>query len=100
MYISQAECFVQETKHRTVTRLQKDLFGIQEENRASNYVLCTIVAAIRFIKSDYDGFFHIRPEDDFGLTIILSYVIDMLILAKDDKELRRVVTGIEKHLEI
>lgn len=55
---------------------------------------------MKLTESDYYESLYIRPEVDDGLTIIITYVDDMLIVRKDDFEIARVSNGIEKHVEI
>lgn len=43
--------------------------------------------------------FNRGPEDDGGLNIIVAYVDEILIAGKDDTELLRAATDIEKHVE-
>lgn len=65
-----------------------------------NEALCTLVAGIEFVKSNFDKSLYIHLEEDTGLTVIVAYVDEVLIVSRDDSELHKVSVHIERHVKL
>lgn len=57
-----------------------------------------MLTALGFSKSNYDASLYTRMEDDGYLTILVSYVVEMLIVGNHEESMRLEASQIETQI--
>lgn len=89
IYMRQPEGFTRKGKERCVCRLLKSLYGLKQSPRQWNKRFDVFMHAQDFIRSSYDPCVYMKKVDNtaFGFIVLVLYVDDMLIAAKDKSEI-------------
>ncbi len=89
IYMRQPEGFMRKGKERCVCRLLKSLYGLKQSPRQWNKHFDVFMHAQDFIRSSYDPCVYMKKVDNtaFGFIVLVLYVDDMLIAAKDKSEI-------------
>ena len=100
IYMQQPEGFVALGKEDYVCQLKKSLYGLKQSPRQWYKKFDTFMTTHDFRRSSYDSCVYFRVCDDGSFVYLLLYVDDMLIAAKDQKEVRKVKAQLSSEFEM
>ncbi|OAE22853.1 hypothetical protein AXG93_4703s1030 [Marchantia polymorpha subsp. ruderalis] len=88
IYMKQTVGFEVKVKESLVCRLLKSLYGLKQAPRQWNMLFDEFMKAQGFLRSVYDPCVYMKKVNDetFNLIILVLYVDDMLILAKNQSD--------------
>ena len=89
IYMKQPEGYVKPGEEHLVCKLEKSLYGLKQSSRCWNKAFRECIEKIGFTQASADPCVFIRKEED-TLTIIGVHVDDLMILAQNISEMKRV----------
>ena len=89
IYMKQPEGYVKPGEEHLVCKLEKSLYGLKQSSRCWNKAFPECIEKIGFTQASADPCVFIRKEED-TLTIIGVHVDDLMILAQNISEMKRV----------
>lgn len=82
-------------------RLYKSLYGLKQSGRTWWLELGSVLAKIGFVRCDNDwGLYVLRNSDGSPAMVMLAYVDDLLVAAKNVNDIKRVFAYLNKHWRI
>ena len=98
--MQQPEGFVVSGKEDYVCLLKKSLYGLQQSPRQWYKRFDSFMTSHIFRRSSYDSYVYFKEVSDGSFAYLLLYVDDMLIAAKDMREIIKVQAQLSKEFEI
>ncbi|CAM6086082.1 unnamed protein product [Calypogeia fissa] len=91
IFMRQPQGFVRKGKEHLVCKLLRSLYGLKQSPRQWNKRFDTFMKSLGFIQSEYDCCLYKKKVKNgvFGFIILVLYVDDMLIAAKDKSEIAK-----------
>ncbi|CAM6117598.1 unnamed protein product [Calypogeia fissa] len=91
IFMRQPQGFVRKGKEHQVCKLLRSLYGLKQSPRQWNKRFDTFMKSLGFIQSEYDCCLYKKKVNNevFGFIILVLYVDDMLIAAKDKSEIAK-----------
>lgn len=83
-----------------VCLLQKSLYGLKQSPRQWNLRFDKFMKAQKFLRSEYDSCVYFKCYEEGKFVYLLLYVDDMLVVAKDMREVERVKLMLSKEFEM
>ena len=83
-----------------VCLLKKSLYGLKQSPRQCYKMFDSFMTTHDFKRSNYDSFVYLKMSDDGLFVYLLLYVDDMLIVANDKEEIRKVKVQLNKEFEM
>ena len=83
-----------------VCLLKKSLYGLKQSPRQCYKRFDSFMTTHDFKRSNYDSFVYLKMSDDGLFVYLLLYVDDMLIVANDKEEIRKVKVQLNKEFEM
>lgn len=95
LYVAQPEGFVKDGMKNKVIRLHKALYGLIPAAKACDKFMIKVLGALGFRRSFNDESPFIRDNCNGDLTIIVSFVYDMLLVGSSLDELHKIARQME-----
>ncbi|KAG9442249.1 hypothetical protein H6P81_018103 [Aristolochia fimbriata] len=100
IYMRQPEGFVVEGKEDHVCLLTKSLYDLKQSPRQWYKRFDSFMRKIGYFRSKYDNCVYFRKLDDGSFVYLLLYVDDMLIAAKEMKQINQLKTQLKGEFEM
>ena len=100
IYMRQPDGFVVEGKEDHVCLLKKSLYGLKQSPRQWYKRFYQFMLGHGFSRSDYDSCVYMKKVSDGSLVYLLLYVDDMLVVAKDMFEVKKVKEMLKGEFEM
>ena len=100
IYMQQPEGFVVSGKEDYVCLLKKSLYGLKQSPRQWYKRFDSFMTSHMFRRSSFDSCVYFKETGDGSFVYLLLYVDDMLIAAKDMREIRKVKAQLSKEFEM
>ena len=89
VYMKLPQGFENEKGERDVVKLKKSIYGLKQSPRCWNKKFVSVLLRMGFIQSDADPCLFIREEKSGERTLIDVFVDDLIIAARDVREIKR-----------
>ncbi|KAI3791603.1 hypothetical protein L2E82_05458 [Cichorium intybus] len=100
IFMQQPEGFVVPGKEDYVCKLKKSLYGLKQSPRQWYKRFDSFMTSHKFSKCTYDSCVYFKKGDDGSKIYLLLYVDDMLIAAKDMKEIQKLKDQLKADFEM
>ena len=98
--MQQPKVFIVLGREDYVCLLKKSLYGLKQSPRQCYKMFDSFMTTHDFKRSNYDSFVYLKMSDDGLFVYLLLYVDDMLIVANDKEEIRKVKVQLNKEFEM
>ncbi|KAG8480197.1 hypothetical protein CXB51_024909 [Gossypium anomalum] len=100
IYMQQPEGFTVSEKEDYVCLLKKSLYGLKQSPRQWYKRFDSFMTSHDFKRSSFDSCVYFKKNNDGSFVYLLLYVDDMLIAAKDKREIRKVKAQLNEEFEM
>ncbi|KAG8500752.1 hypothetical protein CXB51_002776 [Gossypium anomalum] len=100
IYMQQPEGFTVSEKEDYVCLLKKSLYGLKQSPRQWYKRFDSFMTSHDFKRSSFDSCVYFKKNNDGSFVYLLLYVDDMLIVAKDKGEIRKVKAQLSEEFEM
>ncbi|KAK5773528.1 hypothetical protein PVK06_049834 [Gossypium arboreum] len=100
IYMQQPEGFIVSEKEDYVCLLKKSLYGLKQSPRQWYKRFDSFMTSHDFKRSSFDSCVYFKKNSDGSFVYLLLYVDDMLIAAKDKREIRKVKAQLSEEFEM
>ncbi|KAG8485659.1 hypothetical protein CXB51_018846 [Gossypium anomalum] len=100
IYMQQLEGFTVLEKEDYVCLLKKSLYGLKQSPRQWYKRFDSFMSSHDFKRSSFDSCVYFKKNSDSSFVYLLLYVDDMLIVAKDKGEIRKVKAQLSEEFEM
>ncbi|KAG8480232.1 hypothetical protein CXB51_024818 [Gossypium anomalum] len=100
IYMQQPEGFIVSEKEDYICLLRKSLYGLKQSPRQWYKRFDSFMTSHDFKRSSLDSCVYFKKNSDGSFVYILLYVDDMLIAAKDKREIRKVKAQLSEEFEM
>ncbi|KAG8485684.1 hypothetical protein CXB51_019017 [Gossypium anomalum] len=98
--MQQLEGFIVLEKEDYVCLLKKSLYGLKQSPRQWYKRFDSFMTSHDFKRSSFDSYVYFKKNSDGSFVYLLLYVDDMLIAAKDKREIRKVKAQLSEEFEM
>jgi len=100
IYMALPEGFKDNKDTKYVCKLNKSLYGLKQASKCWNKRFHTYITKLGFQRSDNDYCLYINTQSDVGLSYLILYVDDILIVNKHLYEVNNIKDNLKKEFDM